>query len=335
MPHASSPPVPTSAWALGLLAVAIFALTLPLTRIAVGPIEAPQMSAGFVSNGRAAFAGLLALAVLAAGGAMRAGRRPSGGQWRGLAATALGVVFGFPYFLGLAVREVEASHAAVVTGLLPMATAVIGALWLRQRMRLGFWLAAVAGLLLVLAFAAWRGGARLQWADLYLLAAVLSAGFGYVCGARLASPMLPPQDVIGWVLVLALPVTLPLALYNWPAQPPSAAAWWSLAYLAVFSQWLGFFAWYRALADGRAVRISQVQLLQPFLAIWFSVPLLGEPLDAATVGFTLAVMATVLLSRQISASGSPAAKAAASPADHPPPPAPAGPSSSKPSESVA
>ena len=45
--------------------------------------------------------------------------------------------------------------------------------------------------------------------------------------------------------------------------------------------WLGFFAWYRGLALGGTVRVSQVQLLQPFLALLFAVPILGETLRAA------------------------------------------------------
>jgi len=63
--------------------------------------------------------------------------------------------------------------------------------------------------------------------------------------------------------------------------------------------WLGFFAWYRGLALGGTVRVSQVQLVQPFLGMLFAVPLLGEGLDAVSVGFGLAVMATVLLGRRM------------------------------------
>ena len=49
--------------------------------------------------------------------------------------------------------------------------------------------------------------------------------------------------------------------------------------------WIGFFAWYRGLALGGTVRVSQVQLVQPFLSMLFAVPLLGERLDAVTLGF--------------------------------------------------
>jgi len=67
----------------------------------------------------------------------------------------------------------------------------------------------------------------------------------------------------------------------------------------VFSVWLGFFAWYRGLQLGGMLRVSQIQLLQPFLSMLLAVPLLGETLQPLTVVFALAVMATVFLSRRM------------------------------------
>ena len=55
----------------------------------------------------------------------------------------------------------------------------------------------------------------------------------------------------------------------------------------------------RGLALGGTVRVSQVQLVQPFLGMLVAVPLLGERLDAMSVGFGLAVMATVLIGRRM------------------------------------
>ena len=291
-------------WWVGALGVLIFALTIPMTRLASGSLEAPQLPAVFVAIGRAALAGLLAAGWLLATRAPR----PCAAQWRQLALTALGVVFGFPLFLGLAVQRVDAAHAAVVSGLLPIATAVIGALVLRQRPSAGFWACALAGTALVVGFAVWQGGARLQVADGLLLLAVAWGGFGYVMGARLSAPQpnqsegstpMAPQQVISWLLVLCLPVTVPVALLHWPQAPVSSAAWGGFLYVSVLSVWLGFFAWYRGLLLGGMLRVSQIQLLQPFLSMLLAVPLLGEPLQALTVAFALAVMATVFLSRRM------------------------------------
>ena len=297
-------------WWLGALGVLVFALTIPMTRLASGSLDAPQLPAVFVAIGRAALAGLLAGAWLWATRAPW----PRPAQWRQLALTALGVVFGFPLFLGLAVQRVDAAHAAVVSGLLPIATAAIGAVLLRQRPSAGFWACAGAGTALVLGFAAWQGGAHLQPADGLLLLAVAWGGFGYVKGAQLSAPQgdggapMPPQQVISWLLVLCLPITVPVALATWPAAPVRAAAWGGFLYVSVFSVWLGFFAWYRGLQLGGMLRVSQIQLLQPFLSMLLAVPLLGEPLQPLTVAFALAVMATVSLSRRMAVAAPPTLK---------------------------
>lgn len=47
------------------------------------------------------------------------------------------------------------------------------------------------------------------------------------------------------------------------------------------------------------MRVSQVQLVQPFLGMLAAVPLLGERLDAVSIGFGLAVLATVALGRRM------------------------------------
>ena len=156
----------------GALGVVIFAMTLPMTRLAVGDTAAPQLPPAFVTAGRAALAGLLSLIYLRA---VRAPRPPRG-LWAALALSAAGTVLGFPLFLALALREVDAMHAAVVTGVLPLATAVAAALVLRQRPSAAFWACAVAGCALVLGFAAWQGSGQLSAADGLLLGAVL-------CGA--------------------------------------------------------------------------------------------------------------------------------------------------------
>ena len=281
---------------LGLLGVVIFAMTLPMTRLAVGAAADPQLPPLFVTAGRAAFAGLLSVVYLWATRAPRVQRR----HVPALLASALGTVVGFPLFLSLALRDVDAMHAAVVTGLMPLATAIGAALYLRQRPSNGFWVCAVLGCAFVLCFAAYQGSGRLSAADGLLLLAVLSTALGYVAGARVATE-LPAEQVICWVLVLSLPLTLPLTVAMWPAQPVRASAWGGFAYVTLFSMWLGFFAWYRGLALGGTVRVSQVQLVQPFLALLFAVPVLGEHLEPTTVLFSLAVIGVVFVGKKMPA----------------------------------
>ncbi len=282
---------------LGLLGIVIFSVTLPMTRLAVGTPEAPQMSGMFIALGRAVVAAALSAVFLLATRAPFPPRQ----DWLPLAITAGGVVFGFPLFTSVAMRYVEAMHASVIVGVLPLATAAVGALLHRQRPSAGFWACAAAGSALVVVFAMLRSGTSglsIHFADLLLLAAMLCAAVGYGYGARLSQHM-QAEHVICWALVFSLPLTLPLAAFSFPAAPVQASAWWGFAYVAVFSMWLGFFAWYRGLALGGTVRVSQVQLVQPFLSMLFAVPLLGESLDAVTVGFGLAVIATVFIGKKM------------------------------------
>jgi len=296
-PPAASHQLAKGLW-LGLLGIAIFSITLPATRLAVGTPELPQMSGFFIAFGRAVVAGLLSALLLVATRAPL----PARGDWLPLAITAGGVVFGFPVLTSVAMRHVEAVHASVIVGVLPLATAAVGALLHRQRPSLGFWLCAALGSALVVGFAMLRAGPNatggLALADMLLLGAMLCAAVGYGYGARLSHHM-QPEHVICWALVIALPLNLPLAAYHWPDASLHTSAWWGFAYLAVFSMWLGFFAWYRGLALGGTVRVSQVQLVQPFLSMLFAVPLLGERLDAVTVGFGLAVIATVFAGKKM------------------------------------
>lgn len=290
---------------LGFVGVAIFALTLPMTRLAVGTPEAPLMSGIFIALGRAVVAAALSALFLVATRAPRPRRE----EWWPLVLTSAGVVFGFPLFTSVAMRYVEAVHASVIVGVLPLATALVGALLHRQRPSAGFWTCAALGTVLVVAFALLRsgGGMRLHGADLLLLAGMASAAVGYGYGARLSQRM-RAEHVICWALVIALPITLPAAWWTRPTQALPTSAWAGFAYVAVFSMWIGFFAWYRGLALGGTVRVSQVQLVQPFLSMLFAVPLLGERLDLLTLGFALAVIATVFAGRRmpVRAAGRPA-----------------------------
>ena len=96
-------------FALGLLGVAIFALTLPMTRLAVGDASAPQLPPAFVTAGRAALAGLLSVVYLRWIGAAR----PVRAHWGALAVCAIGTVVGFPLFLALALRHPDPSTVTI------------------------------------------------------------------------------------------------------------------------------------------------------------------------------------------------------------------------------
>ncbi len=253
---------------MGGIGVLCFSFTLPATRLAD-----PLLGGIVVGLGRALVAGLLATIVLM----VRREPLPARRYWPRLAAVACGVVIGFPLLSSLALQSLPASHAAIVTGLLPAATAVMAVLRAGERPSKFFWFSCGAGVLAVLLFAATQGAGRPQSADLLLLVAVLLGSVGYAEGGRLAREM-GGWRVICWALVLAapallLPVIFSFHLHETAAQP---AAWLGFAYVSVVSMFLGFFAWYRGLASGGIARIGQIQLLQPVLTLTWAALLLGE-----------------------------------------------------------
>jgi len=286
---AFSPRAARTGLLLGLLGVLAFSLTLPMTRIAVA-----QLDASFVAFGRMAIAGLVAAAWLLATGA----RRPTRAQWSPLAWTSLGIVFGFPLLSSLAMRSMPSSHGAIIVGLMSFTTALFAAWLYHDRQGARFWVCAAIGSAIVIAFALREGNATLAAGDLWMLGAVVLGALGYVVGARLAVTM-GGIDVILWALVIALPITAPVAawLAFTTALVASAPAWGGFLYVSLVSQLIGFFAWYNGLALGGIARVGQVQLLQVFFTIAFAALFFGENVDSVTWFAATAVVLSVAIGR--------------------------------------
>nr|WP_107909301.1 DMT family transporter [Streptomyces chartreusis] len=238
------------------------------------------------------------LAALIAGGCLLALRvpLPARRHWAGLAVVAAGVVVGFPLLTTLALQTSTTAHAAVVVGLLPLTTALFSALRVGTRPSRTFWLAALAGAAAVAAFTVQQSGGALTTADLYLFGALLVCAAGYTEGGRLARVM-PGWQVIGWALVLCLPIGVPAAAValSHEAVELSWHGVTGLLWVAAGSQFLGLVVWYRGMAAIGIPKASQLQLAQPLLTLVWSVLLLGEhltvaaPLTAAAVLVCIAV----------------------------------------------
>ncbi|MEV5320583.1 DMT family transporter [Streptomyces sp. NPDC052687] len=238
------------------------------------------------------------LAALIAGGCLLALKVPLPDRRHlpGLAVVAAGVVLGFPMLTTLALQTSTTSHAAVVVGLLPLTTAALSALRVGTRPSRTFWAAALAGAAAVGVFTVQQSGGGLSTADLYLFGALLVCAAGYTEGGRLARVM-PGWQVIGWALVLCLPLSLPAAAIALTYEPVTltAHAVAGLLWVAAGSQFLGLVVWYRGMAAIGIPKASQLQLAQPLLTLVWSVLLLGEhltvaaPLTAAAVLVCIAV----------------------------------------------
>ncbi len=273
---------------LGAVGMAIFACTVPVTRVAVGDLDPFFMTAL-----RATLAGVIACGVLAVSGR----RLPPTPNWGPLALVALCVVLGYPIFTALALVTAPAAHGGVVLGLMPLASAAAATVIAGERPSWAFWLVGIVGAALVAAYALRHGAAgSFAGRDLFFVGSIASGAIGYTISGRLARQM-PGWEVISWVLAVSLPVATIACALLWPAHaaavPPQA--WAAVAFLALLPQYIGFFFWNRGLASGGIARVSQLQLLQPFVIVGLAIPINGEIVDLETWFFTCAVVVVVAL----------------------------------------
>lgn len=275
------------AWAF--LAVFLWSFTVPLTKVAVEGFNAVLTAAG-----RAVIAGVIAAVVLGA----RRIPLPPRHMWKSLLFVMLGAVFGWPIFIAVALNYTTAAHASVIAAFLPLATAVFAVVITHEQVTRTFWLAAVVGTTAVVAFSLSRGelGAGSLIADVMLVFGVIASSIGYVLGAN-ATKTIPGWQVISWVVVMALPITIPTSIVLWVLTKDdfttTGIEWGALILLGVSSMYLGFFAWYRGLSQAGVAYGGQVQQLQVLFSLLWSAVLLGEAVTWITVGAALVVVAAV------------------------------------------
>lgn len=273
---------------LGFIGIVIFAGTLPGTRYAIQSVDPYFLTA--LRATLAGFAGIVTLGVT---------RRawPPADTIGPLILCSVCLVLGFPLLMAVALVTVHAGHSGVILGVLPLATSVAAALFYHERPSTGFWIAGVIGAVLVIAFALHSGGdGTITTGDLLVLLAVPCAAVGYVYSARLGAIM-PGWEVISWIVVLSLPLSLLATILLWPSDLSTipANAWIALIYLGLMSQFIGFFAWNAGLVMGGISRVSQIQLLMPFVVVLMAAVINGEAIDLETMLFAAAVVLTVAI----------------------------------------
>jgi EamA-like transporter family. len=275
----------SNGWLNGLLGVIIFSGSLPATRIAVLDLDP-----FFVTVARATIAGMLALIVLV----INKEKFPQKTQFLSLGIVALGVVIGFPLLSALALRYVTSAHSIVFVGILPVSTAVFGIIRGGERPRPIFWIFSILGSLLVVGYALKQGISSSPIGDILMLLSVILCGLGYTEGGKL-SKTLGGWQVISWALVFSLPVALPLTYIFLPSTVAHVGigAWASLAYVSLFSMFIGFIFWYKGLAQGGIASIGQLQLLQPFFGLILAASLLHEEVNIGMLFVTIGVILCV------------------------------------------
>lgn len=280
---------------LGLVAVIAFSLTLPITRALT-----TDLSVWDIGLGRSALAATAAALILA----VTRQRLPNKSQLIRLCVVASGITFGFPILTALGMETVPASHGGIVLGGLPLATALIGSFISGERPSASFWFVAILGFVIVATFVvitASSEGLAFYKGDIVLVGAVLFAALGYAQGGVLAKE-LGGWQVICWTLVVSLPLLVPLSMaLVTPANFVNldVLGWSIFVFLALVNSLIGFFLFYRGMSLAGVARVSQIQLLQPFMTLLLAVIFLGEPLTLTVALFTAAIVITVGISKRL------------------------------------
>ena len=281
----------TKGMLVGFIGIFIFSLTLPATKVAIKDLD-PY----FIAYGRAVLAAFAAMIYLII----------SKTKWvetkyvPKLLVIAGGVVFGFPILVNLAMQNGSSAHGAIILGLLPLATAILGVVRHHEKPSIGFWISAIIGSGLVVLFSFISGDGKVAHEDWLLLGACVFASIGYSEGADL-SKVMSPKVVISWVLVLSLPISLAFSYYTFEVSylHLSIRSWIAFLYLALFSMYIGFFFWYEGLLIGGVARVSQVQLLQPFCTLIAASLFLGDELTMMNMIFATLVVSSVMIGKKM------------------------------------
>lgn len=184
-----------------------------------------------------------------------------------------------------ATRSLPAGVASIIDGMTPMFAALVGWLWLGQR--LDAW--RIAGLMAGFAGVLWLAQGSLALgpgAGVALLACVTATMlYGYVVHyTRLRLAEVSPLTVtVGSHMVAAL-VLLPGTMLAWPSHTPPMHAWLAAAGLAVLCTALAYILFFWVLARVGAVRIMVVPYLIPAFGVLWGALALGETVTPRMLG---------------------------------------------------
>ncbi|PQQ47414.1 DMT family transporter [Bacillus thuringiensis] len=274
---------------LGIIGVICFSLTLPATRTAV-----PYFGEAIVGLGRVIIAAIIVGIIFI----KNQEKIPNKDQMKSLLIVAIGAVLAFPLLSTYAMKSLPVSHGAIEVALLPLATAGFATWRGGEQLSKRYWVASIISTITVLLYAVYLGLGQLQMGDIALIAAVLILGLSYAEGGKL-SKELGSWKVIAWANLISAPffiIPVELSISSDMLQAP-IEAWISLFYLAIVSQFLAYIAWYGGMSLGGIAKVGQLQYLQPFLMIGFSVLFLGESITWLTIALALIVVICVIVGK--------------------------------------
>lgn len=196
-----------------------------------------------------------------------------------------------------AMLSITAGLASILNATVPIFTALIGAVWLRER--LGAWrtsglVVGFGGVLLLASDKADFKPGGTGWAIVAMLLATLSYGFAANLTRRRLTGVPPLVNAAGSQIASAL-VLLPFAVWFWPATTPGGMAWSAAIALGVGCTALAFLLFFRLIANVGASRAVTVTFLIPLFGVLWGSLFLDETLNAGMlVGGAVVVLGTAL-----------------------------------------
>jgi drug/metabolite transporter (DMT)-like permease len=275
-----------------LLLAALWGASFLFTRVAVpafGPVALVEL--------RVLIAALFLLMLVAWRGELPSLRANLG------RAALLGLVnSALPFFLyNYATLTITAGLASILNATVPMWAAVIGVLWLHERIRTSQWLGLALGLIGV-AVLVWgkvdlRPGST-QWSVTLAVGAALTATLAYGASVHLArrlqagvAPLVTAAGTqIGAAIVMAAP-----AVWLWPAQRPDVPLWLAVFALGIGCTGVAYVLYFRLIARTGALRAASVTFLIPVFGTLWGALFLGEPVTAQVVFGGAIVLAGTML----------------------------------------
>ena len=191
---------------------------------------------------------------------------------------------GLPFLLiAWATLSITAGLASIMNAMTPVFTALIGALWLGDRLdgrrSLGLLLGLAGVALLAADKADFRPGGS-GWAIVAMLLATACYGFAANHTRRYLQGVPALVNATGTQLVSAL-VLLPPALWSWPERMPGLGPWLATLVLGVACSALAYVLFFRLIARVGASRAVTVTFLVPVFGTLWGALFLGEPVTAS------------------------------------------------------
>lgn len=216
---------------------------------------------------------------------------------------------GLPFLLiAWATLSITAGLASIMNAMTPVFTALIGALWLGDRLdgrrSLGLLLGLAGVALLAADKADFRPGGS-GWAIVAMLLATACYGFAANHTRRYLQGVPALVNATGTQLVSAL-VLLPPALWSWPERMPGLGPWLAALVLGVACSALAYVLFFRLIARVGASRAVTVTFLVPVFGTLWGALFLGEPVTASMLaGGAVVLLGTGLATGVIGGQRSP------------------------------